>query len=81
MKPITLRAALREGLSLLDYAILLVLSSKSNLSRSDMESLTGMGESAVRRSTIRLRERGMIASDRKHPIGGAKKREARYSLT
>lgn len=74
------KEALKEGLSLLDYAILVALQTRPNLSRSEMETITGMSEATVRRATIRLRERKFIASDRAHPVGGAKHREARYFL-
>lgn len=77
----TIRTAIKEGLSLLDYAIVRELEISPSMSRSEMEKLTGASESTVRRATVRLRERGMVATDRKHPVGGAKHREARYFLT
>lgn len=80
-QPMTLRAAIKEGLSLLDFAIVTELQTSAPLSRSEIEQLTGASEPTVRRATIRLRERGMIATDRKHPVGGPQKREARYFLT
>lgn len=76
----TIRAAINEGLSLLDYAIVRELEMRPPMSRSEMEKLTGASEPTIRRATIRLRQRGMIATDRKHPVGGAKRREARYFL-
>ena len=77
---LVLRAALKEEYTLLDFAIILALREHPTLSRSEMEGITGVSESTIRRATIRLRERGAIASDRKHPVGGPLKREARYFL-
>lgn len=77
----TIRTAIKEGLSLLDYAIIRELEISPSMSRSEMEKLTGASEPTIRRATVRLRERGMVATDRKHPVGGPKKREARYFLT
>jgi predicted ArsR family transcriptional regulator len=75
-----IKLALRDGYYLMDFAILLLLGKKDKMSRAEMEAATGMNETAVRRSTIRLSERGVIQADKKHQVGGAKKREARYSL-
>jgi predicted transcriptional regulator len=76
----TIRAAIKEGLSLLDFAIVTALQTSPPMSRSEMEQVTGASEPTIRRATIRLRERGMIATDRKHPVGGPNRREARYFL-
>jgi len=79
---VNIRAAIKEGLTLLDFAIIGELEKwNTPLSRSSLETLTGASEPTIRRATIRLRERGMIATDRKHPVGGPKRREARYFLT
>lgn len=78
---IDFKTALRDGLTLLDYVILDALHKHPTLSRSEMETISGMSEATVRRATIRLRERKLIVTDRKHPVGGAKHREARYFLT
>jgi Fic family protein len=75
---IDFKTAIKEGFTLLDYVILVALQTRPNLSRSEMETITGVSEATVRRATIRLREKKYIASDRSHPIGGAKHREARY---
>jgi DNA-binding MarR family transcriptional regulator len=77
----TIRTAIREGLTLLDFAIVTALETSPPMSRSEMEQLTGASAATVSRATVRLRERGLIATDRKHPVGGPKKREARYFLT
>lgn len=76
-----LRAALRGGYTLLDFAILHALAERKLMTRAELETATGASESAVHRATVRLRERGDIKNDRKHPIGGNANRAARYFLT
>lgn len=67
------------GLTLRDYAILLaMIQNKRPMSRQDLEIATGLHEAVVRRSTIRLREMGIIKRDKDHPVGGDKHRAARY---
>ncbi len=69
------------GLTLRDYAVLLaVIHNKQPMSRQDLEIATGLHESVVRRSTIRLREMKIIKRDKDHPVGGDKHRAAKYVL-
>jgi predicted transcriptional regulator len=51
------------------------------MSRQDIEEATGLDKSVVSRSTERLVEMKILSRDKAHPVGGNKRRAAKYSLT
>lgn len=80
--PAAIPRAIKIGLTLRDYAVLLALvhNSPTPMSRQDIEAVTGLDPAVVSRSTERLVGLNMISRDKKHPVGGNTRRAAKYSL-
>ncbi len=70
------------GLTLRDYAVVqaLVRNRATPMSRQDIEEATGLDKSVIERSTKRLVEMKLLSRDKAHPVGGSKRRAAKYSL-
>jgi predicted transcriptional regulator len=70
------------GLTLRDYAVIqaIVRNRETPMTRQDIEESTGLDKSVVSRSTERLVRMKLITRDKKHEIGGSKRRAAKYFL-
>jgi len=81
--PVDIVQCIVIGLTLRDYAVIqaLVRNRATPMSRQDIEEATGLDKSVVSRSTERLVEMKILSRDKKHPVGGSKRRAAKYSLT
>lgn len=83
MKPINpaLKAALAQGRTLGDYAVLQALAVNAKpMTRQDLEQVTGMLENAVRLTTDRLIRLDLIQRDKTPQKGGGTKNAAKYTL-
>jgi len=71
------------GLTLRDYAVIqsFVRNRETPMSRQDIEEATGLDKSVIERSTERLVGLKILSRDKAHPVGGSKRRAAKYSLT
>jgi len=81
--PVDIVQCIVIGLTLRDYAVIqaLVRNRETPMSRQDIEEATGLDKSVVSRSTERLVEMKILSRDKAHPVGGSKRRAAKYSLT
>jgi predicted transcriptional regulator len=79
--PDALLRAVSQGLTLRDYAVLVALvTNKAPMTRQQLEEATGLEDSAVLRSTVRLRELDLVKTDKTLVVGGNKGRAAKFSI-
>lgn len=80
--PTAITQAITQGITLRDYAVLVALVTNANtpMTRQDLEGVTGLGESVVRCSTKRLVAMELISRDKKHEVGGSRRRAAKYLI-